>query len=229
MTRMESPKKTVRLTGLVGIVVLITGTFTHNVDSKLISFEDTSLTASNFIHSESMFRIALVSGLLMETVFVFYVFNLFRLLGQVIKNNSLIMLILALISVPLFLLNQPNAFNAFQLAGINVDAMMFFLTVQKHRGLIVSIFFGFWLFRLELLVYKSQFFPKLLGILVMIGSLGYVIHFFQGFLLPNYESFLWTSPFLIVTLISELFMMMWLLIKGIDINKWQKNHLMSCY
>ncbi|MFD2564777.1 DUF4386 domain-containing protein [Aquimarina rubra] len=219
---MEPTKKNTRITGLIGIIVLVSGSFTHSVNSKLISYEDKFATANNFINYESLFRIGFISSLIMETVFIFYAFNLYRILKPVNKNLSMIMLILALIPVPLFMLNQLNQFDAFLLANNDIEEMMFFLTVHKHGGLIVSIFFGLWLFPLGLLIYQSKYLPKILGIFLMVGCFGYLIHFFQGFLIPNFESSLWTNPFLIITHISELLLMLWLLIKGLNIEKWKK-------
>lgn len=218
---MESPKKVARITGLIGIIVLASGSFTHSVNSKLIDYEDALATANNLINAESLFRLGFVSSLVMETVFIFYAFNLYRLLKPVNKQHAMVMLILALVPVPLFMLNQLNQFAAFLLATSNIDQMIFFLEFHKYGGLVVSIFFGLWLFPLGLLVYKSEYLPKVLGIFLMVGCFGYLIHFFQGFLISNYESSLWTNPFLVVTHLSELLIMCWLLIKGVNAEKWE--------
>ena len=218
---MESPKKIARITGLLGVVVLICGTFTHSVNSDIIVYQDPLITAKNLIDSESLFRLAFVSSLIMETVFIFYVFNLYRILKIVKKEYARVMLILGLVAVPLFMFNQLNQFAALLLAPDNIDQMMFFLELHKNGGLIVSVFFGLWLFPLGFLVYKSQFLPRILGIFLMIGCFGYLVHFFQGYLIPNYESSLWTNPFLVITHISELLLMCWLVIKGVNAEKWR--------
>jgi uncharacterized protein with PQ loop repeat len=218
---MKSPQQFARITGLIGVIVLICGSFTHAVNSELILYHSEPETTSHLIKSESLFRVSFVSSLIMQTVFVFYAFNLYRILRRVNKNRSLIMLMLALVSTPLFMLNQLNQFGAFLMAKYDMDLMMFYLDAHKHGGFIVSIFFGLWLFPLGLLVYKSKFLPKILGLLLIIGCFGYLIHFFQGFLIPNFKSSLWSNPFLIVTHISELLLMLWLLIKGLNVEKWQ--------
>ena len=103
------------------------------------------------------------------------------------------------------------------------DQMMLFMNLYKHGALIGGIFSGLWLFPLGLLIYKSGFFPKILGVLLMIGCFGYLIRFFQGFLLPGTEGSLWTNPVQMITHIAELLLMLWLLIKGIDVEQWQKS------
>lgn len=218
---MESPKKFARFTGILGLFVLAAGSFTHYVNSKLIVTGDIMATADNFINYETLFRLGFISSLLMETIFIFYAFNLNILLKPVNKSHSHIMLLLALIPVPLFMVNQLHQFDAFLLAKSNMEEMMFVLSTHKNGGLIVSIFFGLWLFPLGLLIYKSTFFPKILGILLMIGCFGYLIHFFQGFLVTNYTSSLWTNPFLVITHISELLLMLWLLMVGVNSEKWR--------
>ncbi|WP_298546514.1 DUF4386 domain-containing protein [uncultured Aquimarina sp.] len=218
---MEFPKKTARFTGFIGIIVLVTGSFAHSVNTKLLNFDNAAETASNILSSESLFRLSFVSGLTMETVFVFYAFLLYKLLKPVNKNYAILMLILALLPVPIFLMNQLNLFAALLSAKEQMqEQMMFYLDLNKNGGFIVSIFFGLWLLPLGYLVFKSSYLPKILGIFLMIGCFGYLINFIQGFLFPGTEATLWTNPVLIITHISELLLMLWLLIVGINIKKW---------
>ncbi|WP_299245220.1 DUF4386 domain-containing protein [uncultured Aquimarina sp.] len=218
---MEFPKKTARFTGFIGIIVLVTGSFAHSVNTKLLNFDNAAETASNILSSESLFRLSFVSGLTMETVFVFYAFLLYKLLKPVNKNYAILMLILALLPVPIFLMNQLNLFAALLSAKEQMqEQMMFYLDLNKNGGFIVSIFFGLWLLPLGYLVFKSSYLPKILGIFLMIGCFGYLINFIQGFLFPGTEATLWTNPVLIITHISELLLMLWLLIVSINIKKW---------
>ncbi len=209
-----------RLAGVIGVLVLASGSYAHSVNSKLIDYGDASKTAANFVASESLFRLGFVSGLFMQTIFVLYAFLLYKLLRPAGKHYAGLMLILALIPVPLFLVNQLHQFAAFLLAlEGEQEHLMLFLDLHRHGGLIVSIFFGLWLLPLGYLVFRSGYFPKLLGILLMIGCFGYLVNFIQGFLFPGSEGTLWTNPALIVTHISEMLLMFWLLIKGVNTSK----------
>lgn len=219
MNRMESSKKLSRITGLLGLVVLVTGSLTHSFNSGIIVPQNLSETAHNFDLFQTKYRIGFISGLLMETVFIFYACMLFYLLKRVHMYCASLMLILALIPAPLFYANQLNHFAAFLSASEDTDQMMFYLNLHKQGGYIISIFFGLWLFPLGLLVYKSKALPRLLGVLLMIGCFGYLVNFVQGFLFPEIQSTLWTNPFLVVTHIAEILLMLWLLIKGIDIQQ----------
>jgi hypothetical protein len=103
------------------------------------------------------------------------------------------------------------------------------LVLDLHRlgNLIAGIFFGLWLFPLGLLVFRSGFFPRFLGILLMIGSPGYLVLFVQAFLFPGSERTLWTNPLLVLTHASELAMMLWLLIRGVNVEQWERCALAS--
>ena len=95
------------------------------------------------------------------------------------------------------------------------------MDLHRFGNLVAAIFFGLWLLPLGLLVFKSGFLPKFLGLLLMLGSLGYLVLFVQGFLFPGSEGTLWTNPFLIVTHLSEFALLLWLLIKGVSVERWE--------
>ena len=72
------------------------------------------------------------------------------------------------------------------------------------------------------LVFKSGFLPRIIGILLIIAGFGYVIDSFALFLLPDLNIDI--SQF---TFIGELLMLLWLLIKGVNIEQWEKRALES--
>jgi hypothetical protein len=212
--------KVARITGLLGLVVLICGSLAHSINSEIIDLNNEITTADNFKSLGSKYRIGFVCGLIMETVFIFYAFLLFYILRITNRLAAILMLILALIPAPLFYANQLNHFASFLISEHSTSQMMFYLELHKNGGYIISIFFGLWLFPLGYLVYKSSFLPKFLGVFLMIGCFGYLLSFIQGFLFPNYISSLWTNPFLVITHISEILFMLCLLFKGIKKTKY---------
>lgn len=212
-----------RVAGFLGLIVLVSGSLTHTINSEIIDLSSESITASNFDSLSYKYRLGFVSGLVMETVFIFYALLLFYLLRGVHQFAALTMLVLALIPAPIFYVNQLNHFASFLISDQDTSQMMFYLSLHKHGGYIISIFFGLWLFPLGYLVYKSEFLPKVLGILLMIGCFGYLISFIQGFLFPNYQSSLWSNPVLVITHISEMLFMFYLLIMGVNSAKYYEN------
>ena len=98
-------KKLARITGLLYLGVVLTGIFSlMYVPSKLIVEDNASLTFQNITSQESLFRLWIVSGLLCYTFFLFLPLVLYKLLKPVNENNAKLMVLLAVISVPIFFL-----------------------------------------------------------------------------------------------------------------------------
>jgi hypothetical protein len=93
--------------------------------------------------------------------------------------------------------------------------MFYLVDLQTHGILIAQIFFGLWLLPLGYLVFKSGYLPRVLGVLLMFGCFGYLIHVFQYFLFPSYEVIAY--PGLAVATIAEFSLLGWLLLKGAKI------------
>lgn len=210
-----------RITGVLGLVVLICGSLAHSINTEIIDLNSETVTANNFDSLDSKYRLGFICGLIMETAFIFYAFFLFYILRITNRYTAMIMLILALIPAPLFYANQLNHFASFLISEHNTSQMMFYLELHKHGGYIISIFFGLWLFPLGYLVYESPFLPKFIGVFLMIGCFGYLINFIQGYSFPNYKSSLWANPILVITHISEIIFMLWLLIMGVNKTKYE--------
>ena len=106
---------------------------------------------------------------------------------------------------------RPDQWNAIVLLFMDVNAFVI---------LIWGLVFGFHLLLLGYLVYKSGFWPRILGILLMIGSLGYLAQSYGHLLAPQYDELLATIVLAAIPL--ELAFTLWLLIKGIDVERWEE-------
>ena len=89
--------------------------------------------------------------------------------------------------------------------------LMFFLNLNEQGVIIASIFWGLWLFPLGYLIYKSDYFPRIFGILMAIAGFGYLIGSFTYFLLPSYEAIIQVSDLMTM---GEIFFMIWVVLKG---------------
>jgi hypothetical protein len=133
------------------------------------------------------------------------------------------MVTFALVAVPIAMLNTlnrvaallivkgPDYLSTFEPAQLQ-SLMMFFLDLNAQGVFIASIFWGLWLFPLGYLIYKSGYFPRILGILVILGGIGYTVDSFIRLLLPSFES-IFLQALLILT-VGELIFIGWILFKG---------------
>ena len=75
-----------------------------------------------------------------------------------------------------------------------------------------EIFWGLWLLPFGLLVMRSGFLPRILGVLLIVNGFAYVVISLTWLLLPAYGSVLFRAS--LPALLGELWIMLWLLIKG---------------
>ncbi len=113
---------------------------------------------------------------------------------------------------PFLLLSGAGYLSAFEPAQLQALAMVF-LDMYKHGIMIAEIFWGLWLIPLGILVYKSRFVPKVLGVLLIVGCFGHLISFLSIFLFPGYSTIL--TPIAETIMLGELPIFLWLLIKGV--------------
>jgi hypothetical protein len=225
---MNTIKRTARIAGLLYLTLVPLGFFGMYVSSRLVVSGDAATTASNIMASERLFRIGIVSALLVQIVNIFVVLALYRLLKPVNKNMAMLMVIFLLLGVPIAMLNELNQFvvllllhSADYLTVFTADQLRalvpLFLNLHQLGISIAGIFWGLWLFPMGYLVFKSGYIPRILGIFLMIGCVGYLIDSFTIFLLPNYE-----VNIAIFTFWGEVLFPLWLLIKGVNVEQWKK-------
>ena len=183
--------------------------------------------------SESLFRLGIVLNLFTFIGQIFLVLALYQLLKVVNKNMASLMVIFALAAVPIAMLNELTQLAVLQLlSGADflkvftteqLQALVYlFLRLHSQGILIAQIFWGLWLFPMGYLVFKSGFLPRILGILLMIGCFGYVVQSFAAFLLPSFK-----LNIIFYTSWGELLLVLWLLIKGVNVEQWEKRALES--
>jgi hypothetical protein len=93
------------------------------------------------------------------------------------------------------------------------DALtMLFLRLHGQEIVAAEVLWGLWLFPLALLVLRSGFLPRFLGVWLIINGVAYVILSFTGELLPRYEDVV--SRFAFPAQLGEIAFVLWLLVMG---------------
>ena len=221
---MSSAKNPGRFAGLLYVVMSIFGFFAMGyVPGKVLVHGNAAATANNILAAETLFRLGIASQLISQAGFIFVALALYDLLKGVNRRQASLMVTLIVVSIPIALLNELNAIAALILVrGADFlsifekpqrDAMaMQFLNLHNHGFGLVAIFWGLWLFPLGLLVYRSGFLPRILGVLLMVNCFAYPVTSFTSLLLPQYEDIV--SRWMMPLQFGELWFMLWLLIKG---------------
>jgi hypothetical protein len=143
------------------------------VPSQLIN-EENILPSIQAIQADGfLFRLGIAGSLVTQLIFIWVAWLLWRVFRGVNEKSAQWMLILALVSVPITLLNEINQLAILQL-NENPEQAVFFYQVHKQGILIASIFWGLWLFPLGHLIYLSGQYPKFIGVVVLVAGVGYL-------------------------------------------------------
>ena len=227
----ESPNKVARMTGILYFLVILMGVASEIMVRNFIFVPgDITTTVDHITAYESIFRLGFVISLTRFAVFILLVMALYELFGSVDKDLSLVMVVFALVSISvgmvslLFqyaapLLLSSNGYSSLFTTDQWHAQVLFFINMQM-LGDKASQILAIWLLPLGYLIYKSGFFPKILGVLMVIAGLGYVTDFLIFFLLPNLDWQVAGFAFL-----GELPFPLWLLIKGVNVEQWRSHAL----
>src|SRR5258706_16329266 len=226
-----SPKRIARIAGVVYLLVGIFGGFAEGfVEPRMYVAGNAAATAGNLLANSGLVRMGVVADLLDPTVFVFLGMTLYLLLKHVNKSVASAMVVLVAISTSITCLNAVFEFEGLRAAtgAINLaafgttgsNALVLLLLDTQHYGLLIAqIFFGLWLMPLGYLAYKSAgWFPKWLGVLLIVGGACYLVDLLAAFLVPDFGQNIHTFV-VIPSAIAEISMVVYLLVIGVKTQK----------
>jgi hypothetical protein len=228
---MDSTKKQARLAGLFWLLAAATGGFgMFYFRSKVLMPGDAASTAAHITASAFFFRAAVVSNLFSQILLLFFGVTLVHLFKDVNKRIATVLLVSIIMSVALALVNTLSAVGALTIVSPandlssfssgQRDAMALFLLKLSNtagQGL-VEMFWAPFFFSFGFLVIKSRFLPKILGVLLMIMSIGYAINVFTKFLVPHFYPEFFTQMAMLLGAAGGLPTIFWLLIRGAKVH-----------
>jgi Domain of unknown function (DUF4386) len=226
-----SPQTYARVGGVLYLIIIVAGGFAELVvRSKLIVSGDAAATAHNIVTSVSLWRIAFAGELVMLVCDVVLALILYVLLKPIDKNLALLAAFFRLMHVaiygitglstiaPLVLLGGADYLTAFQPHQLQALVRLS-LRLHGEGYAIALVFFGCHCLLIGYLMFRSRYFPRTLGILLIVAALSYLIDSFVGFLAPSFEAMLFPG-ILLPALVAEGSLSLWLLLKGVDLAKW---------
>lgn len=220
--------------GLILLLAVIAPFSMLYLPSILVVPGNATATANNIIASEGLFRLGAVADSLVLIIEIVLTVLLYVLLAPVSNTLSLIA---AFSRFAMTIVQAVNLFNHAMVlllvggaAYLTVFApdqvhaqILLFLNAHQYGVYVWEIFFGFHLIVLGYLVFRSGYLPRILGLLLMLGSLGYLVESSSHLLLSD------TAPVTVVqsillalSAIGELAFGVWLLVKGVNVELWKK-------
>ena len=194
------------------------------IPSKLFVTGKAAATAENIAAHQTLFELGITADLLAAVVLIFLVLAFYRLFRGVDQTLAVQVIILggvmpALIDFvnvvhdagALMIVKGPAFLSVFDKPQRDALALLL-LRLHDHQIIAAEILWGMWLFPLAILIYRSRFLPRFLGVWLFINGIAYLILSCTGLWLPQYQNtvFLTAQP----AMFGELALMLWLVIKG---------------
>lgn len=216
-----------RFAGFLYLLVVFAGPFLLlYVPGKLFVPGNPAATATNILTHQALFKAYMLVGVVAELLFVAVALALYRLLKGVNAELAGAMVILVLLDAPiaflrianevatLAFLRGPGFLSAFDGPQRNALATLF-IEVDRHGVFVSEVFWGLWLLPLGLLVYRSGFMPKFLGVWLFVNGVTYVGLSAIGIAFPERYKFAMNAA--TPVLLGEVALMLWLLVVGVRV------------
>lgn len=226
-----SPQFYARIAGILYLIIITGGIFAEIfVRQHLVVLWDPAATAANILAHEMLYRLGFAAGVIVLMCAVPVLFILYHLLNRVNKSFAILAVFFNLSSIAIESVNLLHHYEPLillkgggHLSSFNPDqlqALAYIPLRLQSTGYDLSLaFFGFFCIFIGYLIFKSTFFPRILGVLMAIAGVCYLINSFVNFLAPQYSLFpyIGVPPF-----VAELSLCLWLIVKGVDVPKWEE-------
>jgi hypothetical protein len=223
---MNTNQKIARIAGLLYFLYILTSVIADQFGQFV--FAEAQVTVDHIITQEALFRTGVVVSLFSYALFLLAAWSLYVLLKPVNKNLALLFLVfnlggfailsfshLNLIS-SLLLLSGADYLKAFQPDQLQALATQF-INLYKYGSTVAQIPYGIWLLPLGYLVYKSNFLPKILGVLLIADFFAELVYVLQRLLFPAFPVI--SYPCWAISFLAEFGLTLWLLVKGVKDQK----------
>jgi hypothetical protein len=227
-----SPRTLARIGGVLYLLIILGGAFGEAfIRGRLIVPDDARATAERILANEGLWRIGIASEILMLVCTITLALILYVLLRPVSRDLALLAIFFNLISIAVEATNELNLLLTLlplKDAGLSgtfdpaqIDALSYLTAASYGYGFGVGlVFFGFECLILGVLIFRSGYLPRAIGVLMLVAGACYLINMFALILSPRLAAFLFPVGMLPV-LLGEGALCLWLLVKGVDESQWR--------
>jgi len=222
-----SPRPTARTIAVVYLLYFLTAVFGALLMKGLVVPTDAVATAQNLLAHESLYRSGWEVGLVANALYIAVTALFYGLLAPVNRSLAVMMAFFSLVGctiqifggllqlAPLTILGDNQLAGAFTVTQLRSAALLSF-KLYPQVFYISLVLFGLFDILLGYLIYKSTFLPRFIGVWFMIGGVAALT-----FLWPPLAHYLF--PFnQVVAAVGELSLMMWLLVMGVNAQRWNE-------
>ena len=226
------PQRTARLAGALYFISAVPAGFAVFVQVRFVVRDDAAATATNILGAEMSFRLGFVADLIGLMIFAGVVVMLYRLFAPVDRSLALLAAILSVIGCVIQAVDALADAGALlflkggsNLSGFTEDQSrelaLVFLKLNSLSYTIALGFFGASIVLFSVIAFRTEVVPRMVAVLWTIGGLGYWTFSITALAVPSFAAQL--SPILpFGTALGDFAMMAWLLVKGVDVRRWER-------
>ncbi len=213
------PVRYARIGGALYLVIIVAGIVGPLVTrDRLVVPDDAVATADNIAGSPELWRLGIAVDVVMQLCDVPVMLILFLLLSPVNRNVALLALLFNIVQTATLVANQLTLITAQLLSAGQPALTDLAIEAYSYGEALGLVFFGFTLLAEGYLIRHSGYLPRILGLLVQIGGVGYIVSSFLLLVAPDLANI----AFLIPSFVAELSLALWLLINGVDASMWEQ-------
>ena len=221
-----APNPPARIAAVCYLMNFVTGMIALLATSKVIVHGNTAATTANIVAHASAYWLGFAAYVLLAASYTAVTALFYQLFKPVNKTVSLVAAAFSIVGCAivavscgfyvapsLVVAGTPYA-SAFGIAQTQAQAGLF-LRLFAECFNVSFPFFGFYCLLIGYLVFRSTFLPRILGVLLAIAGLGWLT-----FLWPPLVKIL--SPWIVAGGLGELMLTLWLLVRGVDVERWRE-------
>jgi len=219
--------RTGRIAGALYVVVIVTGMFSlAYVPGQMQLTGDAESVVHSITTNETMYRLGIVSWFVNCVAFLLLPLAFYRLFHTVHHRAAILMVAFAWMSIPISLVAAGSELDALSLISgkpplqaVSLESrhamLMRSLSTYDNDMFVAQLFWGLWLLPLGLLILKSRAVPKVFGVLLLLGGVGYLIQDFGGVLSSGFGQTPLSQFVTLPAAAGEIGLGFWLLLRGV--------------
>ena len=220
-----SPRLNARIAGVFYLLTFVGGVASLALGGRLVNYGDAAATAASIRAHESLFRLGFAANLFASACYVAVTLLFYELFKPVSRSISMLAAFFSLVGcavgafgslfqlAPLVVLGGAQYLGVFNVEQLQALALVL-LKLGAQANNIGLVFFGCYCLLIGYLVFRSDFLPRILGVLMAIGGAGWLTNSFISFLSPPLARSL-SSWMMAPGILGEAALTLWLLVMGV--------------
>lgn len=218
-------KQIARTAGVLYFIFLLIAPLGYMyLPAEIIKSNDITATAVNVLNNQSLFRLGILLTIFGQIIYIFLALQLHKLFSDVNKTLANVMVVLVVCAAPIAIFNEvfyvgvlhvlknPDYLQSFSYDQLKSIALLM-ANLRDYGTIIAGFFWGLWLLPFGWLIIKSNFMPKILGYLLLLGGLCYMFDSSIAIMYPAFRASV-TNVLLLPLSVGEISTIFYLLIKG---------------